>query len=175
MLKFHKNKEITQFLDFLTAKWFTPQILGPTRITENEQASLIDNFFIHFNDLHCTSGNFFEKISDHLPNFLMIEKVSYHLKKKKEKPSKRDYTNFDEENLIKDIGKLNLTENILKINDLNKKYDAFCKNLMQVVNKNVPLKEMSNKEVKRKKKPCITKGIITSIHKRNSSIKNLGK
>ena len=95
--------------------------------------------------------------------------------KKKEKPSKRDYTNFDEENLIKDIGKLNLTENILKINDLNKKYDAFCKNLMQVVKKNVPLKEMSNKEVKRKKKPCITKGIITSIHKRNSSIKNLGK
>ena len=59
---------------------FTPQILGPTRITENEQASLIDNFF---SDFHCTSGNFFEKISDHLPNFLIIEKLSYHLKKKK--------------------------------------------------------------------------------------------
>ena len=44
MLKFHKNKEITEFLDFLTAKWFTPQNLGPIRITENEQASLIDNF-----------------------------------------------------------------------------------------------------------------------------------
>ena len=44
LLKFHKNKEITEFLDFLTAKWFTPQNLGPTRITENEQASLIDNF-----------------------------------------------------------------------------------------------------------------------------------
>ena len=83
MLKFDKNKKITEFLDFLTAKWFTPQILGPTRITENEQASLIDNFFIDFNDWHCTSGNFFEKISDHLPNFLIIEKLSYHLKKKK--------------------------------------------------------------------------------------------
>ena len=80
LLKFDKNKEITEFLDFLTTKWFTPQILGPTRITENEQASLIDNFF---SDFHCTSGNFFEKISDHLPNFLIIEKLSYHLKKKK--------------------------------------------------------------------------------------------
>ena len=120
MLKFDKNKEITGFLDLLTAKWFTPEILGPTRIAENEQASLIGNFFIDFNDLHCTSGNFFEKIGDHLPNFLIIEKLSYHLKKK-EKPYKRHYTNFDEENLIKDIGKLNLTENILKINDLNKK------------------------------------------------------
>ena len=117
MLKFDKNKEITEFLNFLTAKRFTPQILGPTRITDNEQASLIDNFFINFNDWHCTSGNFFEKISDHLQNFLITEKLSYHLKRK-EKPYKRDYTNFDEENLIKDIGKLNLTENILKIKDL---------------------------------------------------------
>ena len=64
LLKFDKNKEITEFLDFLTAKSFTPQILGPTRTTENEQASLINNFFIDFNlnDLHCTRGNFFEKI-----------------------------------------------------------------------------------------------------------------
>ena len=89
--------------------------------------------------MHCTSGNFFEKISDHLPNFLIIEKLSYHLKKK-QKPYKRDYTNFDEENLIKDIGKLNQTENILKINDLNKKYDAFHENLMKVVNENVSSK-----------------------------------
>ena len=83
MLKFDKNEKITELLDFLTAKWFAPQILGPTRITENEQAYLIDNYFIHFNDLHFTSGNFFEKISDHLPNFLITEKLSYHLKNRK--------------------------------------------------------------------------------------------
>ena len=85
------------------------------------------------------------------------------------------FANLDEDNLIKDIGKLNLTENILKINDLNKKYDAFHENLMQVVNKNVPLKEMSNKEIKKKKKPWIIKGIITSIHKRNSYLKKIRK
>ena len=39
---------------------------------------------------------------------------------------------------------------------------------MEVVNKDVPLKKLSNKEIKRKKKPWVTKGIITSIHKRNS-------
>ena len=85
------------------------------------------------------------------------------------------FANLDEDNLIKDIGKLNLTENILKINDLNKKYDAFHENLMQVVNKNVPLKEMSNKEIKKKKKPWIIKEIITSIHKRNSYLKKFRK
>ena len=46
---------------------------------------------------------------------------------------------------------------------------------MQVVNKNVPLKEMSNKEIKKKKKPWIIKGIITSIHKRNSYLKTFRK
>ena len=87
---------------------------------------------------------------------------------KKEKPYKRYYTNFDEENFRKDIEKLNLKENILKIKDLNKKYDTFHDNVMEVANKDVPLKKLSNNEIKRKKKPWITKGIITSIHKRNS-------
>ena len=35
----------------------------------------LTTFFIDFNNLHCTSGNFFEKISDHLPDFLIIEKL----------------------------------------------------------------------------------------------------
>ena len=92
----------------------------------------------------------------------------------KERPYKRVYTNFDEENLIKDIEKLNLTENILKINDLNKKY-TFHDNVMQVVNKNIPLKELSNKEIQRKKKHWITKRIITSIHKRKSYLRKFRK
>ena len=117
--------------------------------------------------MHCTSGNILEKISDHLPNFLIIEKLNYHIKKY-DKPYKRDCTNFDEENLLNDIKILNLNKQIQKINDLNEKYDYFHGNIMQVVNKNIPLKKLSNKEIKRKKKPWITKGIITSIHKRTS-------
>ena len=46
---------------------------------------------------------------------------------------------------------------------------------MQVDNKNVPLKEFSNKEIKRKEKHWINEGIITSIHKRNSYIKKFRK
>ena len=51
--------------------------------------------------MHCTSENILEKISDHLTNFLIIEKLNYHIKKY-DKPYKRDYTNFDEENLLKE-------------------------------------------------------------------------
>ena len=117
--------------------------------------------------MQCTSGNFLEKISDHLPNFLIIENLNYHIKNKG-KPYKRDYANFDEENLINDIKKQKLTENISKINDLNEKYNTFHDKVMEAVNKNIPLKELSNKEIKRNKKPWITKGITTSIRKRTS-------
>ena len=62
---------------------------------------------------------------------------------------------------------MNLTENILKMNYLNKKYDAFHENLMPVVNQNVPLKEMSNKENK--------KGSLRQFTKRNSYLKKFRK
>ena len=68
-----------------------------------------------------------------------------------------------------------MTENILKINDLNEKYNTFHDKVIQIVNKNIPLKELSNKEIKRKKKPWITKGITTSIHKRTSYLNKFRK
>ena len=58
-------------------------------------------------------------------------------------------------------------------NILNEKYDYLHGSIMQVVNKNIPLKKLSNKEIKRKKK--LTKGIITSIHKRTSYLNKFKK
>ena len=66
----------------MISNWFALKILGPTRITERQKESLIDNIFINFSDLHCLSGNLFEKISDHLPNFMIIENL-FVLKKTK--------------------------------------------------------------------------------------------
>ena len=68
-----------------------------------------------------------------------------------------------------------MTENISKINDLNEKHNTFHDKVMETVNKNIPLKELSNKEIKRNKKPCITKGITTSIHKRTSYLNKFRK
>ena len=46
---------------------------------------------------------------------------------------------------------------------------------MEAVNKNIPLKELSNKEIKRNKEPWITKGITTSIPKRTSYLNKFRK
>ena len=62
LLKFDKPKEVNEFLNYLIAKWYTPHILGPTRLTEHQQLSFTDNIFLNFNDMHCNSGNLLDKI-----------------------------------------------------------------------------------------------------------------
>ena len=69
LLKFEKNKEANEILEILTINWLSPETLGPSRITGHEKPSLIDNILINFHDQQCSSGNFIERISEHLPNF----------------------------------------------------------------------------------------------------------
>ena len=89
-LNFERNEEVNNFLNLLLSNWFNPQILGPTRVAENQRESLIDNIFLNFSDCHCISGNLFEKNSDHLPNLLIIEDLAV-LTKNKSKPKERDF------------------------------------------------------------------------------------
>ena len=75
LLNFDKKKAVNEFLDILTSNWFTPQILGPTRFVKHNKA-LVENIFVKFNDMHCTSRYITEKITDYLPNFLITESLN---------------------------------------------------------------------------------------------------
>ena len=149
LLKFEKNKEVSEFIELMTLNWLSPQILGPSRVTAHEKPSLIDNIFINFHNLNCTSGNLLERISEHLPNFLIIEKIKT-FKMPKNKIKKRDYSNFDKEKFIKDFQKSDLKDKISNMN-LNDKYDFLHESTMNTINKNIPYKELSMNELKRKK------------------------
>ena len=46
---------------------------------------------------------------------------------------------------------------------------------MKVIDKNAPLKKLTKEELKRSKKPWITKGILTSIKKKNILLKKIIK
>ena len=122
LLSFDKNKEVNEFLDLLTISWFTPQIHGPTRLVEYNKPSLVDNTLNNFNDMHCTSGKVIANLTDHLPNFLIIENLNTHLEFKLN-PLKRDFTLFKKENLVKDIHELNLMEKAEHVKESNKKYE----------------------------------------------------
>ena len=74
---------------------FTPQITLPTRITE-KTATPIDNIFINTQTQKHNSGNMTTSISDHLPQFIIIENGKEdNPANKTAKTTYRDYKNFD--------------------------------------------------------------------------------
>ena len=59
------------FLQMMLKNGYQPCITEPTRIVNGNKPSLIDNIFSNSVE-KCISGNLFDKISDHLPNFVII-------------------------------------------------------------------------------------------------------
>ena len=102
---------------------------------------MIDNILINFTDLHCYSGNLLEKISDHLPNFLIAEKLNVNIRQQ-QKPTIRDFTKFES---------LNLKENMKNYSEIKEKYDFCHRNIMEVINNNAPIGEQTKMEMKRKR------------------------
>ena len=71
---------------------------------------------------------------------------------------------------MRDIEELNPKQKIQNIRgQINQKYKFFYENIMKVIDKNAPLKKLTKEELKRSKKPWITKGILTSIKKKKYS------
>ena len=52
-------------------------ILGPSRMRAVCKQSLVDNIFLNDLEIECTSGNIYGKISDHMPNFIIMEDIEY--------------------------------------------------------------------------------------------------
>ena len=76
LLNSDSNSMTENFLNTLGSYFFHPQILQPTRIT-NHSATLIENIFFNSIEHHVISGNILHDLTDHLPNFLIINKLSF--------------------------------------------------------------------------------------------------
>lgn len=164
LLNFESHPITEQFLNSLgTFFSFHPHILKPTRIT-NHSATLIDNIFSNSAEHLTASGNILYDISDHLPNFLIMNKFC--TLPSNLKFFKRDYTNFDQRQSVSDISAIDWTTILSRCSDVDDMFDSFYSNLNKIVDKHVPLKQLSKKEIKISCKPWITKGLRTSIRKK---------
>ena len=76
LIKYMQNTGVNQFLEKILSNNFIPQITLPTRITE-KTATLTDNIFTNSynHNSNCVSGNITTYISDHLPQYLIIENL----------------------------------------------------------------------------------------------------
>ena len=130
---------------------FLPCIAHPTRISSNS-ATFIDNIFTNLFNSKITSGNILTHISDHFPQFLILETTN--ISHKRQELLKRDYSSFNENCFLNDFTILDL--NYLRDdNDINYIYNKFLEDITNLVDKHVPLIRCTNRESKLKTKPLI--------------------
>ncbi len=176
LIKFDKINVVEQFINLMFSNYYQPVILQPTRYIDNSRPSLIDNIFVNSLGLKAVSGNLINKISDHMPNFLILEKTIP--KNNKLSVIKRNFKNFNENDFITDVKQLNFdnlnnTQN--PQNNIDIKYDYFHNNILQIIEKHAPLQPLSKKKKKQLLKPWITKGILKSITVKNKLYKKFLK
>ena len=75
LLRFDTHSDTEEFINTLGTLSFHPYILKPTRIT-NHSATLTKNIFFNSLEHHITNDNILSGITDHLPNFVIINKLS---------------------------------------------------------------------------------------------------
>ena len=109
LLKYEKAPAIENFLNVLLSSFYQPLILQPSRFTDNSGPTLIYNIFINSIDTAATSGNLIPTISDHMPNFAIMEKAISKIKRSRMK--KRDLRTFNHDNFEHDISNIDFSTN----------------------------------------------------------------
>ena len=158
LLLVESDTPIAHFFD--TSNLCVPHIIHPTRITSTSR-TLIDNIFSNYPNFYDgISGNLTLAISDHLAQFLIIREDA----KKNSLTNnlfKRDFKNFDRENLLLDLLAIDWNETFYLDNDnLNDSFNSFFTEIDELVNIYLPLKKLTKKEI-RNFKPWITQGLRT--------------
>ena len=122
----------------------------------------------------CTSGNLTTSISDHLPQFTIIENLlSDTLVKKDVKTLKRDFSKFHSDNFIRDLKSVNWS--VATQNNPNIGFENFMLIINNLLDKHAPFKEQAKRKEKLRFKPWITKDKISKemIKAKNSQTKQL--
>ena len=166
LLKIDSDLETSNFFDTITSSLMVPHITLPTRITPTSK-TLIDNIFSNSpNFKDGISGNLTVSLSDHLAQFLIISDESHHSTSKQHLFT-RDYKNFDKNGFMCELQQIQWPT-ILKLhtNDPNVGFTSLQKSIDQLLEKYLPVRKMTKKEVKRKEKPWITNEILSLIRQR---------
>ena len=158
------NTEIShsKFLDTLGAYQLLPTITLPTRITESS-STLIDNIFVSPTDCSSVSGNLTVAISDHLPQFLILN-TNCDSKYKPPRPFRRDWSRFNANEFKREFESVDWKTLInIEKGDVESSFNSFSTRFSALYDKHVPLKQLTRKQTNLLQKPWITKGILTSM------------
>ena len=137
----------------------------PTQSISTYSSTLIDNIFFNSIEYQTVSGNLLYDLTDHLPNFLIIERFAF--SKHKEKIFRRDYSNYNEEAFLNEFTSIDWSNLFHGLSDTTEMFDKFYTKVSNIINSHLPLKPLTRKESKFQTKPWITLGLKVSIANKN--------
>ena len=158
---------MSDFLDIIHSTNLLPNITSPTRLISCSQ-NFIDNISSSVINDDCIAGNLISQISDHHAQFLIIPNYKITQNSKKD-IYKQNFKHFSSKKFVTDLEKVNW-DNTLNVfeGNVNKSFQFFSNKITDILNKHVSINKLSLKEMKSSNKPWLTKGILKSIHQKNT-------
>ena len=130
LMKINSESDKFQFYDTICSYFFMPFVLQPTRVTDKWK-NLINNFFsIVLNSLPCLITLRIQSLTTR-SSFVILEDFITSKPPPKSNVYKRNFDNFDSNELKEDLRKIDWINEILKSsNDINEIFDVFTKLLV---------------------------------------------
>ena len=100
-------------------------------------------------------------LTDHLPNFIIFNKFS--TLPCNVKIFKRDYSEFDQQALVSDIQLIDWETVFGSTVSACNMFKSFYSKISSIIDKHIPVKQLSRRELKLKSKPRISKALRKSI------------
>lgn len=167
LLKYEINYDTTEFVNCMLARNFLPAVLLPTRIT-NRSATIIDHIYYYEGTQRCdlfniNCGNIFADVSDHLPNFILINRKTVQ-KDYRNRPKIRLFTGKNKTLFVNKLKDIDWNNVVCSEMDANAAYNNFHCEIKRNFENCFPLTTLSIRGCKDKK--WITPGLkISSRHK----------
>ena len=163
LLNHESHSDDNDFINTMVSHYLLPYVLHPTRVTDHS-STVIDNIF-SITDFDTKSGNILYDISDHFQQILIVDRTCPDYKSCSF--AKRDFSHFDENKFINDYSALDLrflNDDNVSVDD---KFTSFYEGVSSLVDKHVPSKKMTRKEIKLQSKPWINFKIAKLIKYRD--------
>jgi len=171
-LKYQIDTHITDY-DSVLSLGCISLMNKPTRFSSTHQPSQLDHIDTNIIDDNTTTGIALSDISDYLPIFANF---NFHPKcAKKYRPKIRCLKNFDLPSFLEDLNTalFDLDFHNQNNSDINITCNNFILMFNNILDQHAPLRFASRKETRSFHKPWLTKGLLTSISKKNALYKKM--
>lgn len=170
LLKYDSLPKVKTYIESLHCAGCLPVVNRPTRVT-TKTATLIDHVYTNdlINEVNCYILNY--EISDHLPLYFHSTAGNKASNKLHTKMQIRDTKNFNVENFLvnlqQSLNKMLKSSNYEYDMNIHQQFTVFIDTFKNSLNKHAPLRSLTRKEIKLKKKPWITPALLKSFKTKN--------